>query len=99
MTGGNKTVTYLRVTYGMTGQLCALAGWLTLALTGTAPALAQSTFASLVGTVHDASGAVVANCAISVENSGTDARRSTLTDSTGTYNVPNLEPGDYTIRM
>ena len=31
----------------------------------------QSTFASLLGSVRDASGAAVSNCVISVENSGT----------------------------
>jgi hypothetical protein len=70
-----------------------------LALSGFGSALAQSTFASLVGTVKDASSAVVANCVITVENTGTSAHRATLTDSSGSYNVPNLEPGSYTIKM
>jgi hypothetical protein len=62
-------------------------------------AVAQSTFASLVGTVKDASGGVLAQCIVTVENTGTSARRSTLTDSGGSYNIPNLEPGPYTIKM
>jgi hypothetical protein len=62
-------------------------------------ARAQSTFASLLGTVKDASGAVVAQCVVTVENTGTSAHRSTLTDPGGSYTVPNLEPGSYLIKM
>src|SRR6266700_7607342 len=66
---------------------------------GLSTARAQSTFASLLGTVKDASGAVVAQCIVTVENTGTSAHRSTLTDTSGSYTVPNLEPGAYTIKM
>src|SRR5579864_3824631 len=63
------------------------------------PTMAQSTFASLVGTVRDASGAVVAKCAVAVENAGTSAHRETLTDALGDYSVTNLEPGVYQIKI
>src|SRR5262249_39158535 len=62
-------------------------------------ASAQSTFASVVGTVRDTTGGVVANCAITVENTGTSAKRSIVTDAAGNYTVPNLDAGSYTIRM
>ncbi len=62
-------------------------------------AFGQSTFASLVGTVHDTSGAILASCAVSVENQGTRARRSVISDSTGSYSIPNLEPGAYKVTM
>jgi Carboxypeptidase regulatory-like domain/TonB dependent receptor len=62
-------------------------------------ASAQSTFASILGSVHDPSGAVVANCVITVENKGTSAHRSTVTNQNGDYSVPNLEPGAYTVKM
>jgi hypothetical protein len=64
-----------------------------------APVYSQSTFASLLGTVKDASGAVVPNCAIVVENTGTSARRTALSDANGDYSVPNLEPATYKITM
>jgi hypothetical protein len=64
-----------------------------------ATAFGQSTFASVLGTVHDASGAVVAGCAVTVENTGTSARRSITTDQRGNYTVENLEPGTYTVSM
>src|SRR5712675_2102782 len=76
-----------------------LAGFFACFVLATSPALAQSTFASLLGTVKDASGGVVAQCVVTIENTGTSAHRSTLTDSGGSYTVPNLEPGVYTIKM
>lgn len=62
-------------------------------------AFGQSTFGSILGTVHDASGAIVANCQITVENKGTSAKRSIITDQRGNYAVENLEPGAYTVSM
>jgi len=60
---------------------------------------AQSTFASIVGTVRDASGAVVAKCIVDVSNTGTSAHRETVTDASGDYSVTNLEPGTYRITI
>jgi len=70
-----------------------------LILLGSSAAMAQSTFGTVLGTVRDASGAVVAKCAIAVDNTGTDAHRATLSDATGNYSIPNLEPGVYKITM
>ncbi|HTW65606.1 MAG TPA: TonB-dependent receptor [Bryobacteraceae bacterium] len=64
-----------------------------------ASAFGQSTFGSILGTVHDASGAVIAGCTVTVENQGTSARRSSTSDSKGGYAVENLEPGMYTVSM
>jgi hypothetical protein len=61
--------------------------------------LAQSTFGTFVGTVHDPSGSVVAECVVTLTNTGTSARRSTLTDKEGNYVLVNLEPGTYEIVM
>ena len=61
--------------------------------------LAQSTFGTFVGTVHDPSGGVVAACDVTLTNTGTSARRSTLTDKEGNYVLVNLEPGTYEIIM
>lgn len=62
-------------------------------------AFGQSTFASLLGSVRDTSGAAVSNCVVSVENSGTAVRRTTVTDQSGSYAIPNLEPGAYKVSM
>ena len=61
--------------------------------------VAQSTFASVVGTVRDASGAVVAKGIVDVANIGTSAHRETVTDASGDYSVTNLEPGTYRITI
>src|SRR5580692_490661 len=60
---------------------------------------AQSTFGSFIGTVKDPSGAVVADCTITVTNTATGAQRTLTTDSNGGYVVPNLEPDTYTLLM
>ena len=80
-------------------KLCVLMGFLAVMLACPAVTLAQSTFGSIVGTVHDPSGAVVAKCAVTIINTGTDSRRAILTDANGEYSAPNLEPGTYKITM
>lgn len=62
-------------------------------------ACSQSTYGSFVGTVKDPSGSVVAGCSVTVRNLGTSVSRTATTDSTGNYNVVNLEPGTYEISM
>ena len=58
---------------------------------------AQSTFGTFVGSVHDPSGAVVADCVVTLTNVGTAAQRSAVTDKDGNYSLVNLEPGTYQI--
>lgn len=60
---------------------------------------AQSTFGTIVGTVRDSSGALMPGCVITVENSGTSVRRSTMADETASYAFQNLEPGTYKVTM
>jgi Carboxypeptidase regulatory-like domain len=60
-------------------------------------ALSQSTFGSFVGTIHDPSGSVISACKVTATNKGTDAQRTTLSDSAGNYEILNLEPGTYEI--
>src|SRR6516225_1993166 len=62
-------------------------------------AFGQSTFGTILGTVHDTSGAVMPGCAVTAENVGTSAKRSAVTDETGSYSVQNLEPGTYTVKI
>jgi hypothetical protein len=62
-------------------------------------AFGQSTFGTILGTVHDQSGAVMPGCAVTVQNAGTSLRRSTITDETGSYAAPNLEPGSYKVKI
>jgi len=76
-----------------------LLGMLACLLTGTGSAMAQSTFASVLGTVHDSTGAVIAKCIVDVENTGTSAHRQVTTDASGDYSITNLEPGMYQLKI
>ena len=58
---------------------------------------AQSTYGEFVGAVRDPSGAVVGGCTVTVKNLGTSTTRNVTTDSSGSYTVVNLEPGEYEI--
>jgi len=58
----------------------------------------QVTTGTILGTVRDASGAVVVGAKIEVTNQRTNALREVTTDDRGDYTVPALLPSDYTIR-
>ena len=73
--------------------------WISMLGLSLSSAWAQTTYASIVGTVHDPSGAVVPSATIIVTNVGTGERRATKTDTNGNYEVLNLMPGGYKIRM
>ena len=58
---------------------------------------AQSTTASLIGIVRDPSGAAVPGVDVTAQNVATSFQRSTVTDDTGAYLIPNLPVGGYTV--
>ena len=58
-------------------------------------AWAQSTFATLSGSVTDASGAVLPGASVVVTATATGVERTAVTDATGTFQVPNLDAGRY----
>lgn len=68
-----------------------------LALGAFSPAHAQTSYGSVVGTVTDASGALVAGVNVRLTNLGTNAKLSTTTSSGGTYTFINLNPGTYSV--
>ncbi len=72
---------------------CAVA----LACLTSASAFAQSTYATLTGTVTDVTGAVVPNATVTVTNEATGLKRSVKADASGEFRVINLDPGTYTI--
>ena len=60
---------------------------------------AQSTFGVVLGTVKDASGAVVGNAAVRLTNLGENIQRETLTDVNGDYEFLNAKPGNYSVSI
>jgi hypothetical protein len=68
-----------------------------LLLSFTAPLCAQQTTATVLGTVTDSSGAAVPGVAVQASSLATNVNRETLTDSSGSYSLPNLPPGAYRI--
>lgn len=54
---------------------------------------------TILGTVTDPSGAVVASAKVTVRSEGTNFSRETTTDSNGDYVVPDLVPGTYTVTV
>src|SRR5262249_23473600 len=58
---------------------------------------AQAT-TSLRGTVSDPKGTVLPGASITLENTGTMAVRTTITDDIGGYQFPQVPPGTYRIR-
>jgi hypothetical protein len=63
------------------------------------PAVAQTTFGSITGTVTDASGASVSGAQLTITNEDTNAERHFTTGTDGIYNVPDLEAGIYRVRV
>ena len=60
---------------------------------------AQVVSGVIVGTVLDASGAVVTNAAVTLTNEQTNISVKSVTDGAGNYVVPNLPPGIYTVKV
>ena len=58
---------------------------------------AQVDRSGLTGTVKDESGAAVPGVKIVVVQTATDLRREAVTSGTGTYSIPNLPVGSYTV--
>ena len=74
---------------------------LAIALTSAmaAPTTAQSTAASVSGTVRDEQGGVVSGASITLNNPDTGQARQTVTDATGNFRVIGLVPGHYELRI
>jgi hypothetical protein len=69
-----------------------------LILTATT-ASAQVLYGSIVGTLTDATGAVVPNATVTVTNTSTGLARGATTDQAGYYSIPNLQEGVYELAV
>src|ERR1700746_137151 len=66
-------------------------------LVSTGTAVAQSTTGVLRGQVLDPSGAAVSGCQVTVTNESTGVSQTITTTSAGTYTLPRVLPGSYTV--
>ncbi len=71
--------------------------FLALALLFTCAAFSQAVNGTIVGSVTDASGAVVAAAKVTLTEVNTKVVHSGLTNSSGTYSFPDLPPGIYDV--
>ena len=63
------------------------------------PGILAQQFGEITGTLNDASGAVLVGAAVTATNTGTQAVRTTASNHTGNYVLPNLLPGAYNVRV
>jgi len=72
---------------------------LALVMGTTTVAVGQVTSGSITGTVKDTTGGVIPQATVTVASPSTGVTRTVTTNDTGDFVVPNLPPGDYTIRI
>jgi hypothetical protein len=70
---------------------------LALILAGALPAYAQLDRGTISGTVKDSQGGVVPGVTVTVTNTANQQSRTTVTDGSGFYTFPNLQPGRYDV--
>ena len=64
-----------------------------------APARAQVLYGSITGVVKDAQGAAVPGATVTIVNKETNLTRDTVTNTEGTYNLVNVPPGPYDVKI
>ena len=90
---GTKRGKYAKLAYFVSIG-CALL----LSLTATRFLTAQ-TLNGLIGTVTDSSGATIEGASVTIRNNSTGVEKKVVTTSAGSYNVTDLNPGDYTVTV
>ena len=71
---------------------------LVLALAMPLGSFAQGITGTITGTVTDATGAIVAGATVTVRNVDTNATHTVTTSDLGSYKVPQLQPGNYSVK-
>src|SRR5690242_21575360 len=61
-------------------------------------AMAQTT-GQIIGTVADPQGAVLPGVTVTATSPQLQGERTAVTDSTGTFRIPSLPPGNYTVKV
>src|SRR5215470_3735676 len=72
---------------------------LTFVVVAAASLAAQTFRGTILGTVTDASGAVVTGAKVTVHNTGTGLERTTTTSADGSYSIPELPIGAYNVTI
>src|SRR5215470_4831504 len=84
----------------MRGPVCSLAASILVLLAITAsPAAAQTTYATITGTVTDSSGGVIGGAEVVATNVETSIATKTTTNSDGVYVVTQLREGPYMVSI
>src|SRR6476619_2957392 len=76
---------------------CRAFGSYVLLLLAVSPGWAQQTAATLVGSVNDTSGAALAEATVRITYLSTNNTRETKTDQSGSYSMPFLPAGEYSV--
>jgi hypothetical protein len=66
---------------------------------GSASAQTAATTGTIIGTVHDANGAVVPNASVTATNKATNFAQTVNTNDEGNFTINNLPPGDYSLKV
>jgi hypothetical protein len=80
-------------------RLFAAAGAIVLLALAPSPGEAQTTYATITGTVTDSTGGVIKGAAVVATNVETSVTTKTTTNSEGVYTVPQLREGPYTLSI
>ena len=78
--------------------LMVILGLALLLLAAAIPGLAQTDTGSIVGTVRDSSGVVIAGAKVDITDTATAVTRTLATNGDGEYQALQLIPGNYTIK-
>lgn len=83
---------------GIPGRIAATALLILLSVFGRVT-LGQAVTGTLLGTVTDATGAVIPNASVTLTDEGTNLVNKTTSGAQGFYTFPNLVPGQYTVNV
>lgn len=81
------------------GRVLKLTGVAALVIAAALAVIAQTTAGSLSGTVVDTNGAAVGGATVTITDNATNQSRSAETNTQGTFAVPQLEFGAYTVNI
>ena len=80
-------------------RFCLAIGLIALVGVTITPAAAQVLYGSIVGNVTDAQGGAIPGAAVTIINKETNLTRETTTNAEGNYNLVNVLPGRYDVKI